>query len=55
MAYDALAYLLAGPSTFGLIGWGVAALTGLSWALPIGIVGGMALSLYVVWFRYGTQ
>ena len=22
---------------------------------PIGILGGMALSLYLIWFRYGTH
>lgn len=53
--YNALAYVLAGPLTFGLLGWGVSTLTSLSAAVPVGIVGGMALSLYYVWFRYGTQ
>lgn len=53
--YDALAYVLAGPLTFGAIGWAIDALAGTAVFLPLGILGGMALSLYYVWFRYGTQ
>lgn len=53
--YDALAYVLAGPLTFGLAGWAVDAWAGISVGVPLGILGGMALSLYYVWFRYGTQ
>ena len=53
--YNALAYVVAGPLTFGPIGWGLDHLLGTSVLLPIGILAGMALSLYLVWFRYGTQ
>ena len=28
---------------------------GTAFLLPVGIVGGMALSLYLIWFRYGTH
>ena len=30
-------------------------LLGTSWLVGAGIVGGMALSLYLIWFRYGTH
>ena len=53
--YDALAYVLAGPLTFGPVGWGLDQLLGTSFLLPLGILAGMALSLYVVWVRYGSQ
>ena len=44
-----------GPAMFGAIGWGLDPWLGTSWLVAVGIVGGMALSLYLVWFRYGTQ
>ena len=53
--YNALAYVLAGPLTFGPVGWGLDRLLGTSFLLPLGILAGMALSLYVVWVRYGSQ
>jgi hypothetical protein len=53
--YNALAYVLAGPLTFGPVGWGLDQLLGTSFLLPLGILAGMALSLYVVWVRYGSQ
>ncbi len=53
--YNALAYVLAGPLTFGPLGWGLDQLLGTSFLLPLGILAGMALSLYLVWFRYGSQ
>jgi hypothetical protein len=53
--YNALAYVLAGPLTFGPVGWGLDHLLGTSFLLPLGILAGMALSLYVVWVRYGSQ
>lgn len=52
--YDALAYVLAGPLTFGPIGWAIDHWLGTSFVLPVAILVGMVLSLYYVWFRYGT-
>lgn len=47
-------YLLAGPLLFG----GIAFLIGLwldqRWIVAIGILAGMALSMYVIWVRYGA-
>jgi len=40
---------------FGGIGWGLDSLLGTTWLVAVGIVAGMALSLYLIWFRYGTQ
>ena len=54
-AWRAFAYLLTGPLTFGGIGWLIDAWAGIECLLPVGIVGGMALSLYLIWFRYGTH
>jgi F0F1-type ATP synthase assembly protein I len=54
-AWRAFAYLLSGPLTFGGIGWLIDRWAGTGWLLPVGIIGGMALSLYLIWFRYGTH
>lgn len=48
-------YLLAGPLVYGLVGWGLDHWWGTSFLLPVGIVGGLALSLYLIWFRYGSR
>ncbi|MFC7489527.1 MULTISPECIES: hypothetical protein [unclassified Knoellia] len=50
-----IAYLLTGPAVFGAIGWGLDQLLGTGFILVIGILAGMALSLYVIWLRYGTS
>ena len=46
-------YLLAGPLTFGGIGYGLDRWLGTTWAVAVGVLIGMALSLYVIWLRYG--
>jgi hypothetical protein len=53
--WNVVSYLITGPAMFGAIGWGLDAWLGTSWLVMVGILGGMALSLYLVWFRYGTQ
>lgn len=53
--WNVVSYLITGPAMFGAIGWGLDRWLGTSWLVAVGIVGGMALSLYLVWFRYGTQ
>lgn len=47
-------YLLAGPLLYGGIGWGLDHWLGTSFLLPVGVIGGFALSLYLIWFRYGS-
>lgn len=53
MGYTMIAYLLTGPALFGGLGWLLDSWLGLSVFTPIGIVVGMALSLYTIWLRYG--
>lgn len=55
LATTVTAYLLAGPLTYGGIGWLVDRWLGSAWALPLGAVLGMGLSLWTVWLRYGTS
>ena len=52
-ATDVTSYLISGPVAFGLIGKGLDAWWGTGFLLPVGITVGFALSLYVVWVRYG--
>ena len=53
LATAVIAYLLAGPAGFGLLGWLLDALIGTEFLLPVGVVLGMVLSMYVIWVRYG--
>lgn len=48
-----IAYLLAGPLAFGGLGWLADWALGTRFLLPLGVVLGMVLSLYVIWLRYG--
>ena len=48
-------YLVAGPLVYGGIGWALDHWLGTAFLLPVGIVGGVALSLYLIWFRYGSR
>ncbi|MCH8612351.1 AtpZ/AtpI family protein [Arsenicicoccus dermatophilus] len=52
-ASDVTAYLLAGPASFGLLGYGLDRWLGSAVGVPAGILLGLALSLYIVWVRYG--
>jgi hypothetical protein len=53
--WNVVSYLITGPAMFGGVGWALDHWLGTTWLVAVGIVGGMALSLYLVWFRYGTQ
>ena len=53
--WNVVSYLITGPVMFGGIGLGLDRWLGTSWLVVVGILGGMALSLYLVWVRYGTQ
>lgn len=53
--WHAMSYVITGPVMFGGIGLALDHWLGTSWLVVVGILGGMALSLYLVWFRYGTQ
>lgn len=54
-AWRSFAYLLSGPLVYGGLGWLADRWLGTSFLLPGGLVAGMALSLYLIWFRYGTH
>lgn len=48
-----LSYLLSGPILFGGLAWLVGRVTGLDWLVAVGVLAGMALSMYIIWLRYG--
>lgn len=50
-----IAYLITGPVVFGGIGLLLDKWLHTGFLVLIGLLGGMALSLYVIWLRYGTQ
>jgi F0F1-type ATP synthase assembly protein I len=52
--WNVVSYLISGPVMFGGIGWGLDRWLGTGFFVPVGILTGMAVSLYLVWFRYGT-
>ena len=54
-AWRSFAYLLSGPLLYGGGGLLLDRWLGTSFLLPVGIVGGMALSVYLIWFRYGSR
>ncbi|GGB15396.1 hypothetical protein GCM10011492_01340 [Flexivirga endophytica] len=52
---SALSYLLSGPVVFALIGYGLDRWLHTGFLVPIGLLAGMALSIYLIWFRYGAE
>lgn len=54
-AWNIPSYLLAGVLGFGGLGWLLDRLVGTDFLVAVGIVGGMALAIYYVWFRYGKS
>lgn len=53
-AWTVLSYLITGPLLYGGLGWLLDLWLGTRWIVAVGIVGGMALSIYIVYVRYGT-
>ena len=53
--WNVVSYLISGPVMLGGVGLGLDHVLGTSWLVMIGILAGMALSLYLIWFRYGTD
>ncbi|GAA6524616.1 hypothetical protein [Intrasporangium sp. DVR] len=49
-----IAYLITGPAVFGGLGLLLDRWLGTGFFVLLGLLGGMALSLYVIWLRYGT-
>ncbi|MDQ1294143.1 MAG: hypothetical protein QG608_2026 [Actinomycetota bacterium] len=54
-AWTVLARLLSGPALYGGLGWFLDGLLGTGFLFPVGIVGGMALAVYVIAVRYRTR
>jgi F0F1-type ATP synthase assembly protein I len=55
-AWTVLAYLITGPLLYGGLGWLLDRWLGTEPIFVlVGVVGGMALALYVVWVRYGAH
>jgi F0F1-type ATP synthase assembly protein I len=54
-AWGVVGYLVAGTLLYGGLGWLLDALLGTGFLLPIGLVLGMALALYLTVMRYGRM
>lgn len=55
LATSVTAYLISGPATFGFLGWLADRWLDTSFLIVVGLLVGMALSLYVILLRYGTH
>lgn len=55
MGSTVLAHLITGPLLFGGLGWLLDRWFGTEAFVAVGIIGGMGLSLYIIWLRYGTS
>lgn len=55
IVWSALATMMAGPVLYGLIGFGVDKIAGVSFGVPVGIVVGFVLSGYIIYARYGRD
>lgn len=55
MGSTVLAHLITGPVLFGGLGWLLDRWLGVTVFVAVGIIGGMGLSLYIIWLRYGTS
>lgn len=53
MGATIIAYLVTGPALFGGLGWLLGQWLGTRIFIPVGVLLGMALSLYTIWLRYG--
>lgn len=49
-----LSYLISGIALYGGIGWGADHLLGTSFLLPVGLVAGAALAMYLIIKRFGA-
>ena len=50
-----LSYLIAGIALYGALGWAGDHWLGTSFLLPVGLVAGAALAMYMVIKRFGTE
>lgn len=54
-AWNVVAYLMSGVLGFGLPGWLLDQWLGTGYWTLVGLLGGMAAALTLIWFRYGTD
>jgi len=54
-AWNITGYLLGGPIAWGGIGWLLDRWLDTEVFLPVGLVLGLVLALYIVWVRYGRS
>jgi ATP synthase protein I len=54
-AWSVPAYLLSGMGLYGGLGWLLDRWLGTGWIVLVGVLGGAALALYLIWLRYGTR
>ena len=50
--WAAFGYIVSGVAVYGLAGWGLGQWLGASWLLPVGIVFGAVLGIYMVVARF---
>jgi len=55
LATSVTAYLISGPVVFGGGGWLLDRWLGTGFFVVVGLLAGMAMSLYVIWLRYGSE
>ncbi|MDR1386825.1 MAG: hypothetical protein LBJ44_04390 [Propionibacteriaceae bacterium] len=51
----ALSLILSGLLLYGGLGWAVDRLCGTGWFLPVGLIGGLALGVFMVIRRFGAS
>lgn len=55
VGWNITALLMSGLLGFGLPAWLLAHWTAQPWIIGVGLVAGMAASLTIVWYRYGSR
>lgn len=53
--WNVVSYLLSGVVMFAGLGALLDSWLGTTWMVAVGVLGGMGVSLYLVWFRYGRS
>lgn len=54
-AWSVPSYLLSGIIIWGGLGWLLAELTDQTWLIPVGVVIGVGLAIYLVYVKYGRH
>ncbi len=54
-AMRSISYLVTGPLLYGAVGYGIDRWLGQWWGLPLGLIIGMGLGIYVIIRRFGGQ